>query len=302
MKKYPFILFCFITCNIFIVNAQDYQPLITENKIWHVAKLSSHAEIPARDIYKFYISGDTSINDKIYKKLFSTSYNQASPQNINTNVYAFIREDISEQKIYKIEPGTNKEKLVFDCSKQVGETMIFTKMTCSTESESTPVIVSDIETISLSNNKQVRKFHLIRPENENCYHPEYFIESIGSYMGVSDEPLNFPLAAVESEYYCVKENNSIIYGTKCHLIASASFTLQEINASVTYLTGNHVRITWPNKKFEVTLSNISSQNIFNASALNFLDINLENYPSGIYLITIKDRILQIQGSELIRKF
>lgn len=97
------------------IYSQSYIPLPNTNAIWTISTLAQGA---TKGLYKYGMYGDTIINNVTYKKIYENfDYNF----NISNSIYrGAIRE--FAKKVYKVNPWTNTEGLLYDFNLNVGDT------------------------------------------------------------------------------------------------------------------------------------------------------------------------------------
>ena len=118
-----------------ISNAQDYQPMAVEGTHWIVG--SDWLQTPWLDQkFSFTVRGDTSIQAIDYKKVYRETFefNDAtklfSDKIIHSSLYALIRDDTLQRKVFAITEATlydncpkGEEYLLFDFSLEPGDTL-----------------------------------------------------------------------------------------------------------------------------------------------------------------------------------
>ncbi len=113
-KLKSFLLLIVLQINI---KAQPYIPMPTTKAVWTISTVTFG--VPS-GTYKYGMYGDTLINNVTYKKIYYNSdfnFNISSP---NTNYRGAIRE--YAKKVYKINPGTTTEGLLYDFTLAIGDT------------------------------------------------------------------------------------------------------------------------------------------------------------------------------------
>lgn len=189
--------------------SQGYQKMLTANKFWDV--LGSGSMYPmcyTGYIHRLRISGDTLINNTLYRKFNYQefkSYNGypfCPPYYVDTTFkesYApYLREDSLAQKVFLYEPGTNPaEKVLYDFTLNVGDT-INQNVTLGLE-----VVILDIDTIYFADSIPRRKYVL---DNNTDY-----IEGVGGNTGIG-QPLAYGIG-VGTSLYCYSEDGMEPFGS-----------------------------------------------------------------------------------------
>ncbi len=93
--------------------------------------------------------GDTLINSKTYQKIYSLTDTIVSEENIDQYTGA-IREE--GKRIFRINPSSSKEELVFDFSKNVNDTILFD----NTFVDPMPLKLMEIDRVSLNGRMHLR--------------------------------------------------------------------------------------------------------------------------------------------------
>ncbi len=97
------------------LNAQPYIPMPTKKAVWTISTVSFG--VPTAP-YKYGMYGDTIINNRTYKKIYQNFDNNFD---ITNSVY---RGAILEfgKKVYKVNPGTTTEGILYDFTLAIGDT------------------------------------------------------------------------------------------------------------------------------------------------------------------------------------
>jgi hypothetical protein len=124
------LLYLILLCCVQIANAQDYKPFPTSNAMWRENSGGYEADC---EHYQYLIAGDTLINERTYHKLEKSGIKYYPgywggcdfdhPYKINNYYVGFFRNDISSKRVYFIEAGTEIEKVIYDFSLSVGDTV-----------------------------------------------------------------------------------------------------------------------------------------------------------------------------------
>jgi hypothetical protein len=208
-----FILLILLILNISI-HGQTYNKLIEgSDKFWDIsqydgASICGYAGYPNR----YFILGDTLINDLIYTKVYAyhflqinPDYGECPPYLVDTNYYLsniFIREDTLLQKVYKYFPEQDTDGLLFDFSLNIHDTLKY----YGYQSGSIVITIDTIINIITGDGIERKQFF-------TNYGSSNYIEGIGGNQG----PFELPLIA-ENDYsiLCVIKNKQHIYGSYCY--------------------------------------------------------------------------------------
>ncbi|NOY96965.1 MAG: T9SS type A sorting domain-containing protein [Chlorobi bacterium] len=190
---------------------QDYYPMVQENNEWNVLEVSYPGTgnpwdtIYSTITYKF--TGDTIINDTIYKKVL------ISEEGIPTNweFYGAIREDENNKVWFYPTIGMIEERLMYDFSVNVGDTI---------ENYATVMVVDSIAYKEI--NGEDRK-HIYFSYIDFSPFKEIWIEGIGSNRGVLQSGTAGMMGGW-TWFLCMSENGELVYMNpnynSCYLIST----------------------------------------------------------------------------------
>jgi len=150
---------------------QDYYPLIQEHNTWNVLSVSGAIFDTTYSTITYKLTGDTIINSKTYKKLYSTQEEQV----VNWNLWGFMRED-TDKKVWLRMPSDEEEFLAYDFSIGVGDSVLVGM-------NNTEYLRVDSISEIVINQSQRKKFWL-SAINYPSYYKETWIEGIGSSKGI----------------------------------------------------------------------------------------------------------------------
>lgn len=171
MKQTTLILGLTLLFNLGL-KSQDYVPFPTESVNWNVFYVETCSETPSDTILlRYTIHGDTTINETQYSKLCIESGDTANPK---INSIGGLRE-IDKKIYYKgqtiIGGGNDEEYLIYDFSKQVGDTIKHDSYGGFYS------VVLDIDSVIIDGDYRKR----YQVDNHWFYqNPDYIIEGIGS--------------------------------------------------------------------------------------------------------------------------
>mgnify|MGYP001428680724 CR=1 FL=1 len=186
----------------FMSKEQTYVPFPDSNAVWQEVLLPyPPGPMPAYWEHVHYtVSGDTLINNTLYKKLFKTDFDPLCSQNF-TGPYFFggIRNDSNERKVYYYDAYTSEEWLLYDFTLNVGDTVPPTYNNVSYPE----LFVESIDSVLIGNDFRKRFVY-----SQETYQPIQVIEGIGAESGLLGDMVFF-----ESIYYlrCFHQNDSLLW-------------------------------------------------------------------------------------------
>lgn len=294
MKK--LIILFFILLFINGMKAQNYVPFPDSNASWEVAYYSElNCMPPSYYCYtlQYFLSGDTVIFSKNYKKLYYIGLGQPFAQKI---YYGGLRQDTVERKLLLLPAYNPSEVIVQDLKNlQIGDTLPYSW------SASTIIWITDIDIVVIGGIP--RKKYLLDCANNICNN-SYIIEGIGSNCGLID-----PIGYFEGGSFlvCFKQNDSIVFSPYgyCNIVDDPG-----IDELVTHKIILHV---YPNPSSEILNINIDCENKISQLGLTIIiynsegriikkiknvskekmEIRINNYEKGVYYIE------GIKGSEKV---
>ena len=118
MKRSPFWFSLILGFTPFFINAQAYLPLIEPNKTW-----SCYGDYFFLNV-KYQVSGDTLLNNRVYKKVWA--HGSSVPYAFNADS-ADYKSAIYEEngKVWVVEKNFIAEHILYDFNKNVGDTIRF---------------------------------------------------------------------------------------------------------------------------------------------------------------------------------
>lgn len=246
--------------------------------------------------YNYYIKGDTIINNRIYKKLYTKGFGDYSWWNpqpppqfcVGTFYYndsiapiGFIRD--SAKLVFYLEPfAVTPEELIYDFNLQVGDSLPVSFV-------STPgVIVQSIDSLLISNSYRKRYYlHFLSSSVS-----QYMIEGLGHERGLLE-----PVAAdLECNYslVCFGVNDSSYFpspGLNCDIpLDVQNIGSNEFNV-VLYPnpTSGSFRIQSNTEMTEIRIFN-SLMQVLQSNYVNnvkIVDISLDEVSTGLFFISIR---------------
>jgi hypothetical protein len=190
MKKFTIIIL--LTCLPLISFAQDsYENLVVDGKSW--TTVFDNLGPKALTQYKYYLKGDTVIDNTHCTKMYKAEGNDAA------QYIGAMRED--GKKVYLYERGKTEAKLLYDFSLKVGDSFV-----SSTGVKST---VTSIGTATFKD-KLLKKINLLETENESEKYEWSMLEGVG---GFGDPSYSGPFYPGNYEYLltCQGNNGTLYY-------------------------------------------------------------------------------------------
>jgi len=143
-------LFLLVVCYFLAVShikAQAYIPFVKDGKMW--TEYWYAGDSPAHGIDMFVMHGDTTFNNKSYKKVYATTY--------YGNFIKYVYDDTTNKKVYYYDFTHQKDSLIYDFNLQVGDTFYSNiwGSVCST-------IVTDRAFVNFAGTNRIKfLFHLL---------------------------------------------------------------------------------------------------------------------------------------------
>lgn len=195
------------------VSAQEYHPIIEDDKVWLEAAYVGTNMCLYDEIYQLRFGGDTLIGDHTYRKILKRTFNQISAgpycppfeasEEEELLSHFFMREDTAAQRVYLWHVDINdypggQEILMYDFTLEVGDTIPVSDYF----TPGPPLVVSAVSEITLANG-ETRKYF------ETSGEPGAYIEGVGGESGLFQplvEGIGFWWSVL-----CLKQDEEIIY-------------------------------------------------------------------------------------------
>ena len=298
MKKQTFITLLYLFSLLNLVKAQSYYPLPTQNALWTVYEWDEYGGGYDDKIYT--VNGDTLINALTYTKIFKLNDYPTIYDTIKT-LHCLMRQDSLAKKIWFIRYylGETTEKLGFNLSVAIGDTVSLPAFDYGNVGDS-------IFILGTKNPDLVD----ILPNGKRTYFgfsSELFPgRTLGFIEGITCMSNTFP----DRFYYwdpfhqsytpCVYQNNAYIWPASSFPIDTThcGFNLVQIKD----LNSTSIRI-YPNpannycvlelpesiRNFELNLIDLFGKSLLalKPSASEYVNLDVSNYPSGIYILQLK---------------
>jgi hypothetical protein len=190
------------------VNEHSYHHFPTTNANWNIYLLSSCSEgmPPMPSLMRFCLSGDTTLMDKTYHKLFLEKGDTAGPE---ITFWGGIREE--DKKVYYTGPGYlgdysyGVEFLLYDFSRQAGDTIEHWP-----GNEYMTSVIQSVDSVLIGSEYRKRFFV---ESNPHFHNPDEIIEGIGSVRnGLLGGISSIPTCGYHYwEQVCFRENGEVVY-------------------------------------------------------------------------------------------
>jgi len=290
------------------LQGQDYNSFLSENPQWNVYLESSMCETSVDTfLLRYYLEGDTLINDTTYQKLILETGDTANPQKstaggireVGKKVY-YIGEDLLGHPKYE-------EVLLYDFSKNVGDTIIH-EMTSGYLTFYSEIL--EVDSIKIGDSYRKR----FKVNNHWFYHrTDYWVEGIGSIKnGLLGHITNIPTCGYSYwEHVCYRENGETMYlnpsYSDCYpsnIISSIKTDLRLENIKIypnPVLNTLHIENIPDKADWSIKIINSLGQPVFENklnSKNNHIDLSNEN---GLFIIMLLDSNGHIIKTEKIIK-
>lgn len=248
--------------------SQTYVPFPDSNAVWSYV-LCDICQIgpcsPPCYSYYYNIKGDTMINSINYNKLYQTWDSSLT----NLAYYGSLRED-SFKRVYYVSVNDTNEFLLYDFSKNVGDTIWGFD------------IVFNIDSVLLMNNQYRKRFIMSNGEE--------VIEGIGN----KTRDLLYQYSEVLPQLLCFKQNDTLLVmnDTDCYIYYVGVWEMEEnLAGNINYrLFPNPANYQAINLEYELDLSEEIEISIFDNFGKIVKEIN--NIPSGFGKHTV---VIDISG-------
>ncbi len=270
--------------------AQDYQPMLQEGSFWDVISMDHDSEC-GYNPRRFYLDEEVEFEGNLYHKLREHSIVNHEgeaisclfqPYNENSFVEAaytysdvYIREDISERKVYVWAPdplngGPSQEFILYDFTLEIGD--VLPENTYSMLYGDSDMVVTNIQFFE--------GLKYIYIENDHGYYS--YQEGIGGESGIISPILS--IFEAPDQLYC---HGNVANQNECSIfLGTDDYTKQAIT-----IYPNPVKETLfvaCNNNSSLELFNILGKHIYTNK--NNHSIDMSNYTKGVYLLKVTDEI------------
>ncbi|MCI5080520.1 MAG: T9SS type A sorting domain-containing protein [Saprospiraceae bacterium] len=278
----------------------------TENATWATKTTYSNGPTIPPDEYLFFQTiGDTTINDRVYQKVYFSSFRENELTNFQVLSGALRKEN---EKVFQYDFFSGEETLLYDFTLEVGDTLEYNWPDEVPDFEGLTIWVSRIDTVTI-NNIQRRHWYFkwthddLQPDPEQA--EEFYVISdlYGSEFGLNHfyhlEDYFFQAfydvwPNSEASLYCAKFEEEVVYGHWNDESCSP-----DLFTSVNELEAQQINV-FPNPVSEVLhLSAFAKWNngqildINGQVIIHFYkqgeqqEINVNDLPKGIYFLRLR---------------
>lgn len=313
MKKY-LLLLTFIILTFKSANSQTnvYHPfpdssVMWTGTYWYVSQGSGYCTV--HNDYNLYISGDTTIGNYSYHKLYSNRHNYANcppPGDYHYGIYSgVLRQDIANKKIYSIQ--NDADTLVYDFNLNLGDTLPVTSLNDAIWNN----YITSIDSVLVGNQYRKRFWISCNTFNGNYNNYVALIEGVGSTFGVFApiKPNEIMLDFSDGyELWCMSLNNQDVWpdtqNTNCDLILTIENNITDNkifiskNPFSSETTLNSVYIL---KNAILTLSNSLGQEVKRIKNIcgQTITLSRDNLSGGLYFFSLTQDNKTILTGKLI---
>ncbi|MBW6535822.1 MAG: T9SS type A sorting domain-containing protein [Mariniphaga sp.] len=274
------------------VQSQEYKPFDLDNGEWYCRYVTKggmfgggHDTYYATDTVKFFCSGDTIINDTLYKKLYYEGYtsSQIVPRTYISGYLGAIRNDTVSKRVWLYDSFyslTSSSYIIYDFNLIQGDSI------CNDVLFPMPItfyFCGKVESIDSVNycNKYFRRY--------NTESNQSIIEGIGSDKGL----LPIGSGLWNSNLLCYREKNNSNCES-CDIISTniANLPINENTINV-YQETNQLHISSEHLMESIDLVDLSGRYIIRLHSIKRNSTDLFIAQKGIYILRVKidDKIL-----------
>lgn len=269
----------------------QYRPLPMQNAEWIYWGGINLLSCPTCTFvyYKYYTNGDTIINTQTYAKIKKTEIPTINDVSIYPTYTGAIRQDTLNKKIYIVLTDSTTERILYDFSLQVGDTVNSVLHDLAND-----CLGFGVETISLIDSILINgNYHRVFYIQGSCADMSLsYIEGVGSSYG-----LIFPNRFDEKESHlsCTKVNGQAYYPSStssCDLVTSITNLDIEISIDIyPNPSNNEINIIIPDAEEStaniITLFSPLGQILITEKINNKKNImDISSLPKGLYVLTI----------------
>jgi hypothetical protein len=242
---------------------------------------------------KITVNGDTTINGLQYKKYYNTDSNFSNPFYL-----AALREDVTTQKVFAFYPNYNSERILYDFSAIIGDTVESQSFSVEMNSDNQPLAFKVLEVDSISIFGNFHKRLKVKSLCESQPIEDYWVAGIGSVSaGLFDAGMYGFCGAIcfsaPPELLCFERDGNLLFDNptydNCIEYPLGTTELEQESGVSIYPNPTSDILTITSKE---TIDNYSIYSINNQLILskknnsNFVEVSFINLPSGVYFVKI----------------
>ncbi|MGZ4090728.1 MAG: T9SS type A sorting domain-containing protein, partial [Bacteroidia bacterium] len=279
-----FITFFFLLASC-VIKAQAYIPLPLDSSYWRVNYGATQPNCSCSVFYLYKTDGDTIINSTTYKKIIRAgAQGCAWCGPYSGAILGSLRQDSLTRKVYIVQNNSTTEKILYDFTQQVGDTVksALIVLGCT-------FIVSSVDSIQI-NSVYHRRINI---QTNGCLvTPQAFIEGIGSTQGLLEPLIGFEFGGTLE---CAAHKNQVIYPSNTSTCSTIVTGLSEINNSEARIdvfpnpASNKLTVSANlNSLYTIEIERMDGVIVYSKEetqpATSGLEINTTCFPAGIYFL------------------
>lgn len=270
MKKVLFLLMFLSALNTY---SQDttYIAFPTNYGFWAYYYLDDFYQ-PTEQHIDYTLSGDTTLNNKTYKKIFTFDLYEGAVRDTN-------------QTIYYVPADSSQEYVLYDFNLAVGDTFIWPFQFYQGFESDTLIVVSEDST--LATDGYHRSLNL---QYNNSFNATW-IEGIGSMYDLLTPTSRPPGVSGFNRLYCMSSDTNFIYPNISHCVSAVN-EQKDPNSLLVYPnpSGGMVNIDFGNKNtIKLVITGLAGNVVNEINTVNQSKVIIDNLQPGLYILTVYDR-------------
>jgi hypothetical protein len=240
---------------------------------------------------KYFVDGDSTYNAYNYKKYYFTNDSIVT----TGSFFALLRDDTINNKVFSIAAGNTQEHLLYDFSLKLNDTVSVYPISFLFWSGRILVKVDLIDSIFLGSNYHKRL--KVSGVYQNTWYDEYWIEGIGSTMGLFNSGIT-GIVAFDIYYptlLCFEKDGVTLYSNPyfndCYEIYPVGITAPDMAFRLTIYpnpTNSSMVIDSDSKIDSYQILSATGKILLKGQVgLKSFTLDISDLPQGIYLVTLK---------------
>jgi hypothetical protein len=282
MKKlYPFLFFLF--CLGASAQTGNYIPFPDSSAGWNQKFNGANPPCYWYGYSTYYIKGDTLINSVNYKKIYEDRYSNGSPCNpIYTSFEYYsgaLRNDIGGKRVLFVEPDSITERLVYDFSVAIGDTISTDTLWPDPNVPGIKIVIDSIDSVLVNGNYH-RRFNYTNSSGNASPGLDYYIEGIGSGYGLF--PMYFVFEGATWLLCFTQNGQSHVFDSEgCVAITAVPEETISPQASY-YFSDGLLHLNFQDQTIrQIRIYDVSGREVYSGNA-NAGGLDLTNLKSGLY--------------------